>query len=106
MEITKDEMQKRSNITKKKPVNNNNNDSNDKIKSSNTFVVSDVSDGIVTLVSNCLHVLDFPLSLLPFDVQKGQILQLDISRAVDVEKRCDESFKSLQNDLLVASMSR
>ena len=83
-----------------------NNDSNDKIKSSNTFVVSDVSDGIVTLVSNCLHVLDFPLSLLPFDVQKGQILQLDISRAVDVEKSRVESFKSLQNDLLVASMSR
>ena len=106
MEITKDEMQKRSNITKKKPVNNDNNNSNDKIKSSNTFVVSDVSDGIVTLVSNCLHVLDFPLSLLPFDVQKGQILQLDISRAVDVEKSRVESFKSLQNDLLVASMSR
>ena len=66
MEITKDEMQKRSNITKKKPVNNNNNNSNDKIKSSNTFVVSDVSDGIVTLVSNCLHVLDFIIFKLIF----------------------------------------
>lgn len=103
MEITKDAMEKKNNITKK-PVNNNNNNNN--VKSSNTFVVSDVSDGVVTLVSNCLHVLDFPLSLLPFDVQKGQILQLDISRAVDVEQVRDENFKSLQNDLLAASMSR
>ena len=70
---------------------------------SNTFVVSDVSEGVVTLVSNCLHVLDFPLSLLPFDVKKGNILQLDIRRAIDAEQKCNEDFESLQNYLMKAS---
>ena len=78
----------------------------DEKKSSNTFVVSDVTDGIVTLVSNCLHVLDFPLSLLPFDVEKGQILQLDIRRAVDAEIARERDFQDLQNDLINASARR
>ena len=81
-------------------------DATDDKKSSNTFVVSDVTDGIVTLVSNCLHVLDFPLSLLPFDVKKGQILQLDIKRAVEEELARDRDFKDLQNDLINASARR
>jgi hypothetical protein len=72
-------------------------------KSSNTFVVSDVSEGVVTLVSNCLHVLDFPLSLLPFDVKKGNILQLDICRAIHVEQKRDKNFESLQKNLMKAS---
>ena len=50
--------------------------------------------------------LDFPLSLLPFDVEKGQILQLDIRRAVDAEIARERDFQDLQNDLINASARR
>ena len=41
------------------------------LQTKNSFVVSEVSGGLCTLVSDCLHVVEWPLSLLPFDVKKG-----------------------------------
>ena len=68
----------------------------------NSFVVSEVDGGMVTLVSDCLHVVEWPLSLLPFDVQKGMVLTFDIVRNSAAELAREKSMDTMQEELTKA----
>ena len=73
------------------------------LQTKNSFVVSEVSGGLCTLVSDCLHVVEWPLSLLPFDVKKGMVLSLDIVRDTKEEAKREKKLKNMQADLSKSS---
>ena len=68
----------------------------------NSFVVSEVDGGMVTLVSDCLHVVEWPMSLLPFDAKKGMVLTFDIVRNSAAEMDREKSMDSMQEELTQA----
>ena len=72
-------------------------------KARNSFVVSEVGGGLCTLVSDCLHVVELPLALIPFTVEKGMVLTFDIFRNAKEETNRQNFFKTVQTDLLKSS---
>ena len=72
-------------------------------KARNSFVVSEVGGGLCTLVSDCLHVIELPLSLIPFTVEKGMVLTFDIFRNTKEETNLNNFLKSVQTDLSKSS---
>ena len=72
---------------------------NETLSTKTSFVVSDVGGGLCTLVSDCLHVVEWPLSLMPFDVKKGMVLTFGIVRNTKEETSQENFLKTVQADL-------
>lgn len=62
--------------------------------------VGKVQDGVAILLSEDFNVMEIPLSMLPSDVRKGNILKFSIERNIVEEESRKESIMRLQKELL------
>jgi len=62
--------------------------------------VGKVQDGVAILLSEDFNVMEIPLSMLPSDVRKGNILKFSIERNIVEEESRKESIIRLQKELL------
>jgi len=63
--------------------------------------VGKVQDGVAILLSEDFNVMEIPLSMLPSDVRKGNILKFTIERNIVEEESRKESITRLQKELLL-----
>jgi Protein of unknown function (DUF3006). len=62
--------------------------------------VGKVQDGIAVLLSEDFNIIEMPLSVLPPDVRKGNILKITIERNIAEEEARKESIKSIQREIM------
>lgn len=62
--------------------------------------VGKVQDGIAVLLSEDFNIIEMPLSVLPPDVRKGNILKVTIERNITEEETRKESIKNIQREIM------
>ncbi|SGY66932.1 BQ5605_C004g02725 [Microbotryum silenes-dioicae] len=63
------------------------------------FVIGKIDAGIAVLISDSVHLIEFPSLLLPAGVGPGSIVNIACTRNFAAEKEAYESFWSLQRDI-------
>ncbi|SCV72674.1 BQ2448_4211 [Microbotryum intermedium] len=63
------------------------------------FVIGKIDAGIAVLISDSVHLIEFPSLLLPTGVGPGSIVNIACTRNFAAEKEAYESFWSLQRDI-------
>ena len=68
----------------------------------NSFNISigRIKDGIATLLSEDLNLLEMPISILPSEIRKGNILKITIERNIEEEENRRNEIIDLQKNLL------
>jgi hypothetical protein len=62
--------------------------------------VGKVQDGIAVLLSEDFNIIEMPLSVLPPDVRKGNILKITIERNIAEEEARKDSIKNIQREIM------
>lgn len=62
--------------------------------------VGKVQDGIAVLLSEDFNIIEMPLSILPPDVRKGNIIKVSIERNIAEEEARKNSIKDIQNEII------
>ncbi|ORY61174.1 hypothetical protein BCR35DRAFT_326729 [Leucosporidium creatinivorum] len=66
---------------------------------SQRFVIGKIDAGIAVLISDSVHLIEFPSLLLPAGVGPGSIVNIACSRNFAAEREATKSFWDLQNDI-------
>lgn len=72
----------------------------EKYQSSFNISVGKIHDGLVTLLSEDLNILEIPLSILPNDIRKGNILKFSIERNIEEEENRKNDIIDMQKYLI------
>jgi hypothetical protein len=66
---------------------------------SNLYVSNIKTDGYAILVTDCHHVLELPLALLPSNCQKGDLLKFNLKKGPGIVNEYNEKMKTIQEVL-------
>lgn len=64
------------------------------------FSVCKIENEIATLISEDLTLIEMPLSVLPEDVRKGNILKITVERNIEQEERRRDDITNIQKNLI------
>ena len=67
--------------------------------------ISDVKAGFAQLVSDCHHVLEWPVALLPSGAKKGDILDFSLTKSADAAVEATNTMNVIQEVLKASSHS-
>ncbi|KAG5513834.1 hypothetical protein PMAC_000872 [Pneumocystis sp. 'macacae'] len=66
------------------------------------FTVGKIDAGMTILLTSDFYLVEFPSSLLPYDIETGSVLNISISHNYEAENREKSDFKELQTKIYTA----
>jgi hypothetical protein len=69
-----------------------------------TLYISEIkTDGFAILVSDCHHVLEWPIALLPSDCKKGEMLEFNLAKSAAFVTESNNKMDTIQQVLKEAA---